>query len=118
MSASAKTCKPCVTRCRFPILGVKTFLPVTFRALGRPEESRSPEAGAIALVKSAADVFSVELAQRLRTHENTLVAPGSHLRIEGDLHIWLGRSEDFLREGLRRVGNEVVRLNQEGAHLA
>jgi aspartate/methionine/tyrosine aminotransferase len=37
-----------------------------------------------------------------------LVVPGSHLGIEGYLRLWLGAREDYLREGLRRVGQELV----------
>jgi aspartate/methionine/tyrosine aminotransferase len=73
-------------------------------------EWRPPEAGAIALLKYNANVASVELAERIRTRQNTLVVPGAHLGIEGYLRIWLGGSEEFLREALRRIGSELSRL--------
>lgn len=70
-------------------------------------EWREPEAGAIALVKYNASIPSAELAERMRTRQNTLVVPGSYLGLEGYLRIWLGAREDYLREGLRRIGVEV-----------
>ena len=33
--------------------------------------------------------------------------PGEHVGLEGYLRIWLGGREEFLREGLRRVGVEL-----------
>ena len=37
-------------------------------------------------------------------------SPASHVGLEGYLRIWLGGREDFLREGLRRIGNELKAL--------
>ncbi len=68
---------------------------------------REPEAGAIALVKYDAAIPSVDLAERIRTRQSTLVVPGSHVGLEGYLRIWLGGTEAFLREGLRRIGAEL-----------
>ena len=68
---------------------------------------QEPQAGAIALIKYDSAVPSVELAERIRTRQNTLVVPGSHVGLEGYLRIWLGGREEFLREGLRRIGAEV-----------
>jgi aspartate/methionine/tyrosine aminotransferase len=68
---------------------------------------REPEAGAIALIKYDGLLPSVPLAERIRTRQNTLVVPGSHVGLEGYLRVWLGGREDFLREGLRRIGVEL-----------
>jgi len=68
---------------------------------------REPEAGAIALIKYDAPIASVALAERIRARQNTLVVPGSHVGLEGYLRVWLGAREDFLREGLRRIGVEL-----------
>lgn len=68
---------------------------------------REPEAGAIALIKYDASLPSVALAERIRTRQNTLVVPGSHVGVEGYLRVWLGGREHFLREGLRRIGMEL-----------
>ena len=65
---------------------------------------REPQAGAIALVKYAADIGSLELAERVRVNQSTLIVPGIHVGLEGYLRIWLGGREEFLREGLRRIG--------------
>jgi len=68
---------------------------------------REPDAGAIALMKYGADTGSIELAERIRTRQSTLVVPGKMLGIEGFLRIWLGAREDYLREGLRRIAEEL-----------
>ena len=70
-------------------------------------EWREPQAGAIALLKYHAGIGSVELAERIRTRQSTLVVPGKMLGIEGFLRIWLGAREDYLREGLRRIAEEL-----------
>jgi aspartate/methionine/tyrosine aminotransferase len=76
---------------------------------------REPEAGAIALVKYDAPLPSLALAERIRTRQNTLVVPGSHVGLEGYLRVWLGGREDFLREGLRRIGVELRLIFDEHA---
>ena len=71
---------------------------------------REPQAGAIGLFRYDADVPSLEIADRIRTGQNTLVVPGVHVGLEGYLRIWLGGQEDFLREGLTRIGHELRQL--------
>ena len=68
---------------------------------------REPEAGAIALVKYDSPLASVALAERIRIRQSTLVVPGSHVGLEGYLRVWLGGREEFLAEGLRRIGIEL-----------
>jgi hypothetical protein len=68
---------------------------------------REPQAGAIALLKYSPDVPSVDLAERVRRKQNTLIVPGAHVGLEGHLRIWLGGREEFLREGLKRIGVEL-----------
>ena len=68
---------------------------------------REPEAGAIALVSYDAPVASLEIAERVRVNQSTLIVPGIHVGLEGHLRIWLGGREAFLREGLRRIGAEL-----------
>lgn len=70
-------------------------------------EWREPDAGAIALMKYRAGIPSIELAERIRTRQSTLVVPGKMLGVEGFLRIWLGAREDYLREGLRRIAEEL-----------
>lgn len=66
-----------------------------------------PAAGAIGLMKYAADTPSLAIAERVRVNQSTLIVPGIHVGIEGHLRIWLGGREEFLREGLRRIGTEL-----------
>jgi len=70
-------------------------------------EWREPEAGAIALVKYRSDVGSAELCERMRVRQSTLVVPGAYVGLEGYLRIWLGGREEYLREGLHRIGVEL-----------
>ena len=69
-----------------------------------------PEAGALALVRYAAGLPSVELAERVRKNRSTLIVPGAHLGLEGHLRIWIGGRPDYLREGYRRIGEELRAL--------
>ncbi|MCA1562062.1 MAG: aminotransferase class I/II-fold pyridoxal phosphate-dependent enzyme [Acidobacteria bacterium] len=71
---------------------------------------REPQAGAIGLLKYDANVPSLELAERVRLNQSTLIVPGSHVGLEGYVRIWLGGREAFLREGLRRIGAELAPL--------
>ena len=68
---------------------------------------REPEAGAIALLKYDAPVSSLDVAERVRINQSTLIVPGVHVGLEGHLRVWLGGREAFLREGLRRIGREL-----------
>ena len=69
-----------------------------------------PRAGAIGLMRYDVDTPSLTIADRVRTKQNTLIVPGSQIGIEGHLRIWLGGREEFLREGLRRIGSELKAL--------
>jgi aspartate/methionine/tyrosine aminotransferase len=69
---------------------------------------REPQAGAIGLLRYDAGVPSLELAERIRTRQSTLIVPGTHVGLEGHVRIWLGGREEFLREGLRRIGAELT----------
>lgn len=80
------------------------------RSLGGFLEWREPEAGAIGLMKYRAGVPSVELCERIRVRQSTLIVPGKQLGVEGYVRIWLGGREEFLREGLRRIGEEFRQL--------
>ena len=80
---------------------------------GRRVTWREPEAGAIALVRYDSPLPSVVLAERIRARQSTLVVPGSHVGLEGYLRVWLGGREDFLREGLRRIGHELQLMFEE-----
>jgi hypothetical protein len=71
---------------------------------------REPQAGAIALVRYVADITSLDVAERVRVNQSTLIVPGSHVGLENHLRIWLGGREEFLREGLRRIGSELTAL--------
>ena len=71
---------------------------------------REPQAGAIALVRYHVATSSLVIAERVRTRQSTLIVPGIHVGLEGYLRVWLGGREPFLREGLRRIGNELKPL--------
>jgi len=68
---------------------------------------REPRAGAIGLIKYDGTVPSLDIAERVRVNQSTLIVPGVHVGLEGHLRIWLGGREEFLREGLRRIGAEL-----------
>ena len=69
-----------------------------------------PTAGAIALMRYETDTPSLAIADQVRTRQSTLIVPGVHVGIEGHVRVWLGGREDYLREGLRRIGTELTSL--------
>jgi aspartate/methionine/tyrosine aminotransferase len=80
------------------------------RSFGGALTWTEPAAGAIGLMKYDFDTPSLEIAERIRVQQSTLIVPGTHVGIEGHLRIWLGGKEEFLREGLRRIGTELKAL--------
>jgi aspartate/methionine/tyrosine aminotransferase len=100
----------CYARTRAILAGNLAIARDWIDGFGRRITWREPKAGAIALIKYDADLPSVELAGRVRTRQNTLVVPGAHVGLEGYLRIWIGGREDFLREGLERIGRELTAL--------
>src|SRR3954449_7536433 len=80
------------------------------RSFGDRLQWTEPTAGAIALMKYGSDTSSLAIAERVRVNQNTLIVPGIHVGIEGHLRIWLGGREDYLREGLKRIGTELRAL--------
>ncbi len=69
-----------------------------------------PRAGAMYLLDYKADISSYDLAERVRKNRSVLIVPGSHFGQEGCIRIWFGASEPKLREGLRRVAEELRAL--------
>jgi aspartate/methionine/tyrosine aminotransferase len=71
---------------------------------------QEPAAGAICLVQYDHPIPSLELAERMRVNQSTLVVPGIHTGLEGHIRIWIGGEPGFMREGLRRIGVELRKL--------
>jgi hypothetical protein len=69
-----------------------------------------PVAGAIAFLRYSSPTRSLELVERIRRNQSTLIVPGIHLGLEGYVRIWLGGKRDYLQEGLRRVAEELASL--------
>lgn len=65
---------------------------------------RAPDAGAICFPSYAAEIDSVDLAERIRTEADVLVIPGAHFGVERSLRIGYGPPTDVLQEGLERMG--------------
>jgi len=61
-------------------------------------------------MKYDADTPSRAIADRVRLNQSTLIVPGAHVGLEGHVRIWLGGRDEFLREGLRRIGTELTAL--------
>ena len=68
----------------------------------------SPQAGAMAFMKYSSPTPSLELVERIRNNQSTLIVPGIHLGMEGYLRIWLGGEQAYLEEGLRRIAEELA----------
>jgi aspartate/methionine/tyrosine aminotransferase len=71
---------------------------------------QEPVAGAICLTKYDHPIPSLELAERIRVNQSTLVVPGIHTGMEGHIRIWIGGEPSFMKEGLRRIGIELRKL--------
>jgi aspartate/methionine/tyrosine aminotransferase len=67
-------------------------------------EFNRPKAGAMTLVRYGSAVSSLEVCDRIRVEQSTLVVPGVHVGLEGYLRIWYGGRPDYITEGLRRIG--------------
>jgi aspartate/methionine/tyrosine aminotransferase len=78
-------------------------------------EFNRPRAGAMTLVRYRADVPSLDLCERIRTEQSTLVVPGSHVGLEGYLRIWYGGRPEYITEGLRRIGVVLSSLHSRPA---
>jgi hypothetical protein len=70
---------------------------------------REPKAGALCLVRYGSATESEALCRRIRLNQSVLIVPGVHLGLEGFVRLWLGGREEFLTEGLRRIGVELRR---------
>ncbi len=68
---------------------------------------REPKAGALCLVRYNSPTPSNDLCERIREKHSVLIVPGSQLGVEGFMRIWIGAKPEFLKEGLRRIGEEL-----------
>jgi aspartate/methionine/tyrosine aminotransferase len=100
----------CYARTRAILAGNLPIAREWVEGLGRRVSWQEPRAGAIALIQYDADIPSIQLAERVRIRQNTLIVPGAHVGLEGYLRIWIGGREPYLREGLKRVGEEITAL--------
>jgi hypothetical protein len=73
----------------------------------------APEAGAIALIRYAHPIPSIQLAERLRDEQSVLVVPGGFFDMEGCLRIGFGSDPAYLDSALGLIGEF---LRTVGAH--
>ncbi len=66
-----------------------------------------PQAAAIAFVRYQPEINSSELVKRLIDEQSTYVVPGDHFGMDHYLRISYGLSDDYVKEGLRRI-SEVI----------
>jgi aspartate/methionine/tyrosine aminotransferase len=76
--------------------------------------ARPPDAAAIAFCRYDAPVESIELVEAIRTRERVLVVPGAHFGVERHLRISFGLPEDYVTEGLERIGRVLVGSKEPG----
>ncbi|HET7295358.1 MAG TPA: aminotransferase class I/II-fold pyridoxal phosphate-dependent enzyme, partial [Vicinamibacteria bacterium] len=62
-----------------------------------------PKAGAIAYLRYAWPVNSLELVLRLRDEQSVLIVPGDHFGMDGFLRVGFGNEPEDLRQGLGRI---------------
>lgn len=73
-----------------------------------------PQAGAIMWVRYNLDINSLELAERVRIEEDTLIEPGDHFGVDHYLRLGYGPEHDYLAEGLNRVRKVLERYQRSG----
>ena len=74
-------------------------------AAGRNDvEVMAPDAAAVCFVKYAEKVNSTDLVLKLIREQSTFVAPGDVFGLDGRLRISFGLPDDYVGEGLRRLG--------------
>jgi aspartate/methionine/tyrosine aminotransferase len=66
-----------------------------------------PEAGAVAFAKYSIKINSTELAERLVREKSTLIVPGDQFGLDGYIRIGYGSHQNYLKEGLNRLGELV-----------
>jgi len=75
--------------------------------LGEGFEFTPPAAGAMCFIKYPGSISSVDLCERIRENQNTLIVPGAHLGMEGYVRVWMGGRPDYLTGGLERLAEEL-----------
>jgi aspartate/methionine/tyrosine aminotransferase len=63
-----------------------------------------PEAAAICFVKYDKQINSTEFVMRLLREKSAFAAPGDLFGLDGHLRVSFGLPDDYVREGLRRIG--------------
>ncbi len=69
-----------------------------------------PGAGAFCFPKYKSDIPSHDICKTILEKQSTLITPGSHLGLEGFLRIWVGAKPEFMKEGLRRIEQEIRKI--------
>jgi aspartate/methionine/tyrosine aminotransferase len=69
-----------------------------------------PEAAAIAYVRYHLDLNSTELVERLMREKGVFIVPGDHFGMDHYLRISFGVPEEYLRKGLDRIHELIVKL--------
>ena len=69
-----------------------------------------PEAAAIAYVRYHLDVNSTALVERLMREKSVFIVPGDHFGMDHYLRISFGVPEEYLRKGLDRIHELIVKL--------
>ena len=72
-----------------------------------------PAAGAIVYVRYHHPINSTALVTRLRQEMSVLIVPGDHFGMDGYLRMGFGDEVGYLREGLERVHELLVRLKPD-----
>ncbi len=69
-----------------------------------------PEAGGMAFLAYDFDINSTDWVTRLRRQQSTFIVSGDCFGMDGRVRIGIGSEADYLREGLRRIGED-IRIN-------
>jgi aspartate/methionine/tyrosine aminotransferase len=78
---------------------------------GVPQLIYTPsQAGAFSFLKLTLDVPSRNVAEACLKNQSTLIVPGAQFGMDGYLRIWFGGSQDYIKEGFRRIKEELEKF--------
>ena len=74
-----------------------------------------PDASAIAFVRYDLPINSTQLIHKLCDEASVLIVPGDHFGLDHHVRISFGLPEDYLKEGLDRMGRVISQIRSEAA---
>ena len=75
----------------------------------------APDASAVAFLHYDLPINSTQLVEKIRAEASVLIVPGDHFGLDHHVRISFGLPEDYLNEGLERIGRVISGIRSEAA---